>query len=45
MSSLDDFVASLTHEQDKLVKMGSLKTTKAHALVSNEGRNTSNKLR
>jgi hypothetical protein len=45
MPSLDDFSTSLTHEKDKLVQMGSLKTTKVHALAANEGRKTSNKLK
>jgi hypothetical protein len=43
--SLDEFDNYLTHEKDKKIQIGSLKTTKAHALATNEGRNTSNKLK
>jgi hypothetical protein len=42
---MDDFASSLTQEKDKIVQMGSLKTTKAHALSTNEGSKTSNKLK
>ena len=31
--SLDTFIQSLMHEQDKLIKMGTLKNSKAHALI------------
>ena len=41
MPYLDEFVASLTHEQDKLVQMGTLKASNAHALVAKMGRKTS----
>ncbi|KAH9291034.1 hypothetical protein KI387_044163 [Taxus chinensis] len=33
MPTLDTFIESLIHEQDKLIKMGTLKNSKAHALV------------
>ena len=33
MPSLDSFIQSLMHEQDKLIKMGTLKNSKAHALT------------
>ena len=33
MPTLDAFIESLVHEQDKLIKMGTLKSSKAHALV------------
>jgi len=33
MATLDAFIESLVHEQDKLIKMGTLKSSKAHALV------------
>ena len=42
MSSLDEFSASLTHEKDKLVQMGTLKAPNAHALAAKVGRNTNN---
>ena len=38
MPALDEFAASLTHDQDKLVQMGTLKASNAHALVSKVGR-------
>ena len=41
MPSLDEFAASLTHEQDKLVQMGTLKASNAHALAAKMGRKTS----
>jgi hypothetical protein len=37
MPSLDAFVVTLTQEQDKLVHMGALKSSKAHSLATNEG--------
>jgi hypothetical protein len=42
MSTLDQFIESLTHEQDKLIKMGIIKGPNAHALVMHESNNTSN---
>jgi hypothetical protein len=39
--SLDIFIESLMHEQDKLIKMGAIKSSKVHALVVHE-RNKSN---
>ena len=41
MPSIDEFGASLTHEQDKIVQMGTLKAPNAHALATKVGRNTS----
>jgi hypothetical protein len=41
MPSLDLFIESLMHEQDKLVKMGAIKSSKAHALAVH-GSNKSN---
>ena len=41
MPSLDEFAASLTDEQDKLVQMGTLKASNAHALAAKMVRNTS----
>jgi hypothetical protein len=43
MPPLDDFVYSLTCEQDKIVQMGALRSSKAHALATNE--NSSNKFK
>ena len=42
MLTLDAFIKSLVHEQDKLIKMGTLKCSKAHALVvhTSEKRNS-----
>ena len=37
MPSLDDFVVNLTQEQDKLIQMGTLKSSKSHALAANQG--------
>ena len=37
MPSLDDFVVNLTQEQDKLIQMGTLKSSKSHALATNQG--------
>jgi hypothetical protein len=34
--SLDLFIESLMHEQDKLIKMGEIKSSKVHALVVHE---------
>jgi len=36
----DEFAASLTHEQNNIVQMGTLKASNAHALVANVGRKT-----
>jgi hypothetical protein len=36
MPTLDVFIESLMHEQDKLIKMGSIKSSKVHALVVHE---------
>jgi hypothetical protein len=36
MPRRDDFIESLTYEQDKLAQMGSLMSSKAHALVANK---------
>ena len=33
MPSQDSFIQSLMHEQDKIIKMGTLKNSKAHALI------------
>ena len=33
MPTLDYFIQSLMHEQDKLIKMGTLKNSKAHAVT------------
>lgn len=42
MPTLDAFIESLIHEQDKLIKMGTLKTSNAHALfVHGSGKNNS----
>jgi hypothetical protein len=45
MPPLDAFIESLIHEQDKLIKMGVLKNSKAHALVVHESnkKNTKSK--
>ena len=37
MPSLDDFSLNLTQEQDKLIQMGILKSSKSHDLVANQG--------
>ena len=37
MPSLDDFVINLTQEQDKLIQMDTLKSSKLHALATNQG--------
>ena len=37
MPSLDDFAVNLTREQDKLIQMGTLKSSKSHALAANQG--------
>ena len=37
MPSLDDFAVNLTREQDKLIQMGILKSSKSHALAANQG--------
>ena len=37
MPSLDDFANSLTQEQDKLIQMSTLKSSKSHALTTNQG--------
>ena len=37
MPSLDDFAVNLTQEQDKLIQMGTLKSSKSHALAANQG--------
>ena len=42
MPTLDQFIESLTHEQDKLIKMGIIKGPNAHALVVHESSSTSN---
>ena len=39
---LDQFIDSLTHEQDKLIKMGTIKGSNAHALVVHESCNIFN---
>jgi hypothetical protein len=42
MSTLDHFIESLMHEQDKLIKMGIIKGPNVHALVVHEIKKTSN---
>ena len=37
MPSLDEFSVELAQEQDKLVHMGTIKPSKSHALVANQG--------
>lgn len=37
MLSLDEFAVELTREQDKLVQMGTIKPSKSHVLVVNQG--------
>ena len=37
MPSLDDFVVNLTWERDKLIQMGTLKSSNSHALGANQG--------
>jgi hypothetical protein len=34
--SMDDFIESLIHEQNKLIQLGALKSSKAHALATQE---------
>ena len=41
MPSLDEFATSVTHDQDKIVQMGTLKAPNAHALATKVGRKTS----
>jgi hypothetical protein len=40
MSTLDQFIEALTHEQDKIIKMWILKGPNAHALVVHESSTT-----
>ena len=42
MPTLDQFIESLLHEQDKLISMGTIKGPNAHALALHENNNTSN---
>ena len=42
MPTLDQFFESLTHEKDKIIKMGIIKGPNVHALVLHERKNTSN---
>jgi hypothetical protein len=42
MPTLDQFIKSLMHEQDKLIKMGTIKGSNAHALVVHESNNACN---
>ena len=42
MPTLDQFIQSLAHEQDKLIKMGIIKGPNAHALDVHESSDTSN---
>ena len=37
MPSLDDFVVNLTRQLDKIIQMGTLKSSKSHALAANQG--------
>lgn len=37
MPSLDDFAVNITQEQDKLIQMGTLMSSKSHALATNQG--------
>ena len=37
MPSLDTFIEALIQEQDKLIKMGVIKNSKAHAFSANDG--------
>ena len=43
MPKFDAFIESLIHEQDKLIKMGSLKSPNAHALAMHEKGKSSSK--
>jgi len=45
ITTLDIFIESLMHEQDKLVKMGAIKSSRAHALVVYERRKSKSKLK
>jgi hypothetical protein len=40
--TLDQFIESLMHEKDKLIKMGTIKGSNVHALVVHESNNTFN---
>jgi hypothetical protein len=42
MPSLDTFIEALIQEQDKLIKMGVIKNSKAHALVVHDGNSSQN---
>ena len=37
MPSFDDFSVNITQEKDKLIQMGTLKSSKSHALATNQG--------
>jgi hypothetical protein len=37
MSSLEEFIESLTQEQTKLINMGTIKGPRAHALIVHDG--------
>lgn len=37
MPSLDEFANELTKEQDKLIHMGTIKSSMSHALTTNQG--------
>jgi hypothetical protein len=43
MPPLDAFTESLIYEQDKFIKMGALKNSKAHARAVHESNKTINK--
>jgi hypothetical protein len=38
--SLDTFIKALIQEQDKLINIGVIKNSKAHALVAHDGKNS-----
>jgi hypothetical protein len=41
MPTMDQFIDSLTHEQEKLIHMGLIKDPKAHALTMHDGKGSS----
>jgi hypothetical protein len=43
MPTMEQFIDSLTHEQEKLIQMGLIKEPKAHALTMQDGKGSSNK--